>query len=400
MSASKARIPSTARRRCCSCLPLFLWLACPAVTVAQFNLDYATGKALFEKNWVPAPASTGASDGLGPFYDARSCAQCHPDGGRGDRERSLTLHIDDPVYGGRLQRYAVPGFSPEAAITIERAQDGRPIPVIDNLRYGPLADSALSLRLAPSLRGVGLLAGIADAEIAANADPDDRDGDGVSGRVNRVVDLAGKPTVGRFGWKAEKASLADQTAVALSLDLGLGSPALPAPAGDCTPAQADCLARPQGGGGVPGDEEVGEEALALLLTYVRALNRPAGIHSDRDQEARGAALFRDTGCGDCHLPQIQGAGRVLYPYTDLLLHDMGPGLADDLREGGATGPEWRTAPLWGLGQVEGGFLHDGRADTVQEAIDWHDGEAAGARDKYRALEKSARDDVIAFLFSL
>lgn len=405
MSASRGRTVLITRKRCFNALLLAF---CLPAAAADNPLDRLAGKALFEKLWVPAPASTGASDGLGPYYNARSCAQCHPGGGKGERDVSLVFHIDDPVYGSQLQKFALPGLQPEARVDMAVAavdQDTgliAPAYEVTRLSQGELANGALSPRMAPALQGLGLLEAIPDAVIAARADPADSDGDGISGRVNPVTEAAGNAAVGRFGWKASRASLRDQVARALSQDLGLGNPLYPSPHGDCTAAQAQCLAAPGGNSPQHDNLEAGTTVLDLLLMYVRSLQAPLRLDSpDPARAARGEAAFTIAGCPACHLPAIAWGDTVVTAYTDLLLHDMGPGLADGLGEGVALGGEWRTAPLWGLGRVLGEYLHDGRATTLDDAIRWHDGEAAVARRHFfQTLDETQRRDLIVFLNSL
>lgn len=367
--------------------------AFPCLTIAQSSLDFITGKALFEKNWVPAPASTQASDGLGPYYNARSCNQCHPEGGSGSRQQSLVLHLNDPVYGQQLQKYAVPGLAVEAIVEFtldEKSSDYS----IKSLHSGPMHTMATSPRLASSLHGLGLLEAVPESGIAALADEHDVNGDGISGRINRV-----NGTVGRFGWKASRASLDAQVARALSLDLGLGNPLHPSAYGDCTSHQLDCLARPHGNSSHHDNLEANTTVLDLILAFVRGLPAP-GQSIPKVQSSQGRELFNAAGCAACHVPALQAGDIIFYPYTDLLLHDMGPGLADSLVEGSALGNEWRTAPLWGLGQKTTEYLHDGRAQTLDEAIRWHDGEAGRARKNYEMLSSDERNDLFAFLIGL
>jgi CxxC motif-containing protein (DUF1111 family) len=383
-----------------TCLPLF------AADSLIPSLDFITGKALFEKNWVSSFSSTTASDGLGPFYNARSCNQCHPDGGRGGREQSLVLHVNDPVYGQQLQKFAITGLQREAEVSLVFAYvnyDGKPsAPTIElkNLSRGAMANEALSARIAPSLQGLGLLARIPDDLILAMADEADSNGDGVSGRVNMISDNTGATSIGRFGWKAGQVSLRDQLARALSLDLGLGNPVFPSAAGDCTAAQTECLNAPHGNSSHHDNLETNNQVLDLLLSYVSGLPAPSKASLGGSQEAAGATLFRQSGCAACHVPFLESGDLRLTAYTDLLLHDMGPGLADDLSEGSALGSEWRTPPLWGLGSLQGQLLHDGRAATIEEAVWWHDGEGAAARDHYGNLSQQQRNDLNAFLNGL
>ena len=378
-------------------------------THARFgSLDFATGKALFKKNWVPAPASTSASDGLGPLYNARSCNQCHPDGGRGSREASLVFHINDPVYGQQLQRYAVAGLPREAVLNQTERYAGQNSELsyaeikITELSYGPMVNNAVSARLAPALFGLGMLEKIADKDLLALADEADSNGDGISGRLNIIVNEQGDSHIGRFGWKASQMSLDDQLGRALGLDLGLGNPRYSSAVGDCTPAQQACLDAPNGNSLHHDDLEVNQLVLDLLLIYVRELPQPAVLHSASDSSPAqaGKNLFQKTGCAACHVPDIAVEDVTIHPYSDLLLHDMGMGLADTLNEVDVAGYEWRTSPLWGLGKNDGELLHDGRASSVHQAILWHGGEAAAARDNYLGLQASERNDLILFLNGL
>ena len=378
-------------------------------THARFgSLDFATGKALFKKNWLPAPASTSASDGLGPLYNARSCNQCHPDGGRGSREASLVFHINDPVYGQQIQRFAGAGLPREAVPNQTELYAGQNSELsysevkITELSYGPMVNDAVSARLAPALFGLGMLERIADKDILALADEADSNDDGISGRVNIIVNEQGDSRIGRFGWKASQVSLHDQLGRALSLDLGLGNPLFPSAVGDCTPAQQVCLDAPNGNSLHHDDLETNQLVLDLLLIYVRELAQPAGLNSASDSSPAeaGKNLFEKTGCATCHVPDMSVEGVTIHPYSDFLLHDMGMGLADALSEGDVAGHEWRTSPLWGLGKLDSEFLHDGRASSLHQAILWHGGEAAAARENYLGLQASERNDLILFLNGL
>jgi len=427
--------------------------------------DFAVGNGLFRRTWVTAPSSTKSADGLGPLYNARACQRCHLKDGRGhppagpedsavsmflrlsippqdaaDEDR-LAAHevsvIAEPTYGGQLQDMAIPGHAPEGRMAIDYEE----IPVelgggevvhlrkptygVADLGYGPMhPDVMLSPRVAPQMIGMGLLEAIAEDDILAGADPDDADGDGISGRANRVWSpVDGEARLGRFGWKAGQASLAAQSAGALAGDIGVSSPLAPDPWGDCTESQTLCRAGPHGlevaygtGGenGTDGNLEASAEVMDLILFYARNLAMPARRDVDDPEVLRGKALFYGAGCISCHRPKFATrgdyevpalAGQLIWPYTDLLLHDMGDGLADDRPEGEASGREWRTAPLWGIGLTEtvNGhtfFLHDGRARNLTEAILWHDGEARAARDAFAAMSKDDRDALVAFLGSL
>jgi CxxC motif-containing protein (DUF1111 family) len=395
-------------------------LAAIAAAAAPANagdgLAVAVGKALFDRDWVAAPASTRATDGLGPLHNARSCAACHRGGGgaslsldgRGAPiQPGLVLRLPDgSAYGRQLQTGAVHGQAAEGRVRAGYEDvpvaigDGstivlrRPSHAIEEAAYGP-PPARLSPRLAPSLRGVGLLAAVPRAAVAALADPDDRDGDGVRGR----------PGAGRFGLRAEQPGLREQVAEALLLDLGLSTSLRPSPAGDCTAAQTGCRALPHGDRERTPGVEIADEILDSLVAYLAALPPPKqGLRSDA-----GARLFASLGCAACHAPSLpmelaDGRRASIAPYTDLLLHDLGPDLADEGAEGDPATRLWRTAPLWGLGAAlaaeETALLHDGRARDAQEAILWHGGEAEAARDRFRALGADDRAELAAFLSGL
>ncbi len=386
-------------------------------------LDAAAGQALFERHWIPAPASTAASDGLGPLYNARACITCHPGGGRGVDLQALTLRSNDPVYGRQLQPLALASLKPELSYTLSYTptsielptprRGGPPRPPVSGvapqsptsqslerlqvkftaLRYGPL-QSPWSARLAPSLSGVGLLQQVAAPVLQALADPDDRDGDGISGRVSQVPAADGTLVAGRFGWKAELPDLLTQTASAFSLDLGLGSPLYPAAHGDCSEFQLDCLQQVPGTATGPAATEVDTELLQLVLAYLESLPPPVSR-----VEPAGLALFERNGCARCHVPSLPGAAGPVSAFSDLLLHDMGQGLADAFTPESAGAREWRTAPLWGLGSA-GRLMHDGRAATIEAAILWHGGEAEVARDRFRALPPGEKRQLLDFLKGL
>ena len=358
------------------------------------GLDRAVGKALFERLWVPAPASTGATDGLGPFHDARSCAACHP--GKAGAARlhveadgslaglGLTLRLaDDPVYGRQLQRQAVPTLPAEASWGLLIGGTSRI--VVDQLAFGDLTAPA-SARTAPDLRGLASLEQVPEAVILARADPDDADGDGISGRANHDPQTG---RLGRFGHKAVEPDLAAQTETAFLLDLGLATPGRPSPAGDCTPEQAACLAAPQGAD--PGTAELPAGVVNSVVAYLRALPPLA-----KAPEGAGRHLFAAAGCASCHALELAAVPAG----TDLLLHDLGPGLADGVAEGTAYGAEWRTAPLAGIGRrLATGvrLLHDGRAGDIGAAVGWHGGEAAAARTRFEGLRPDEQEALVAWL---
>jgi CxxC motif-containing protein (DUF1111 family) len=418
-------------------------LPAPSLTNAERQL-FEMGDSLFTKNWVSAPSSTTGRDGLGPMFNARACSGCHLRDGRGvpidhlsgDQAApriGLLMRLSvpgaaadeapypDPVYGGQLQDFALDGVPAEGRIEATYTDvrgtfaDGTaytlrsPTYRIVDLAYGPLSPDVLtSPRLAPQVIGMGLLEAVPADAIEAAADPDDADGDGISGRVNLVRDLdTGQTVLGRFGWKAGQPSVDMQSRAAFSGDLGLTSSAIDAD--DCTTEQAACVDAVNGG-----DPEVTDQQMAAITFYGRVLSVPEMRDPGGDDVVAGSAAFADLGCASCHSPTlVTGESPIanldhqtIHPYTDLLLHDMGDGLGDGRPEFGASGTEWRTPPLWGLGlidEVSGGerfLLHDGRARTIDEAILWHGGEAAAAADAYRRASAETRRSVDAFLESL
>ncbi|MDZ5699799.1 di-heme oxidoredictase family protein [Chelativorans sp. M5D2P16] len=415
---------------------------------------FLLGNGLFRKEWVSAPSSTQASDGLGPLFNARACQSCHIKDGRGhapasrkDAAVSLLVRLSvpptekqeeairdgrlsvvpEPVYGGQLQDFAVAGLPAEGRVRIDYAEvpvrlgDGeivrlrRPKLSIDNPGFGPLhPDVMLSARVAPPMIGLGLLEAIDRGDILVREDPQDADGDGISGRARWVRDKAGEWHLGRFGWKGNAMSVEQQTADAFFGDMGLSTPLVPDHWGECTKAEGACRELPHGAQPHLGAEEVPAELLDLVVFYSQNLAVPARRDVDDPSVLAGKQVFYEAGCTNCHTPKFVTrrdaavpalAFQLIWPYTDLLLHDMGEGLADHRPEGTATGYEWRTPPLWGIGLAktvhgEATFLHDGRARTLLEAILWHGGEAKAARDRVVEMDKADRDNLIRFLESL
>jgi CxxC motif-containing protein (DUF1111 family) len=415
---------------------------------------FKLGNGLFRKVWVSAPSSTQASDGLGPLFNARACQSCHLKDGRGhppeeaadatsmflrlaregdtDEEEAaradgIKLNFPDPIYGAQLQDLAVPGLAGEGRMNIRYEEvpvalgDGtsvslrKPAYTVSDLAYGPLDPrTTLSPRVTPQMIGLGLVEQIHPADLLSKADPDDRDGDGISGRINRVHDAIAKVTIGRFGWKAQTPSVRQQTADAFAGDIGISTPEVPRPYGDCTGAEEKCLAMPTGVQPRLGDQEAPPPVMDLVTFYSQNLAVPARRDIARADVLAGKKIFYDTGCATCHTPKFvtrrdapnkAQAFQLIWPYSDFLLHDMGDGLADGQAVGDATGSEWRTPPLWGIGLTKRVschtfFLHDGRARDLPEAILWHGGEAQTARNGFAALPAKDRDDLITFLESL
>lgn len=381
-----------------------------ALAAAADRLDAQIGERLFRRAWVPGVSSTTAADGLGPRYNARSCLACHQGLARVDArasdalDRGLAVKLGDregapdPRYGRQLQTIAVPGVAPEPAPEVR----WRPRPGPDGRRLeAPVlsvegAAVPAGLRAAPALAAMGAVEAVPEAAILARADPDDRDGDGIRGRPHRLPD----GRVGRFGWKATSADLHDQVSRAFSVDMGLSTRAFPAAAGDCTASDASCLAAPSGASvrGVEMDEAIVTRIAAYLTSLAPAVAQRGGGGAPKADSA-GARLFAATGCAACHVADPGGTGRPIH--SDLLLHDLGPGLDDGVAEGDARSSEWRTAPLVGLGRAErAGLLHDGRARSIEEAAMWHDGEARRARAAFAALPSGERARLVAYLRQL
>ncbi|MEO0973855.1 MAG: di-heme oxidoredictase family protein [Pseudomonadota bacterium] len=373
------------------------------------------GKLVFVRTWEAAGSGTshGGHTGLGPLYNATSCADCHYRDGRGARDGGPTPLIyglrDVPSvpasWGQQLQTFGA-GVSPEGAVSIEYREhevhlgDGTSH-TLRQPRYALVGRDdadALAPRTAPTLIGLGLLEAIAAADIVAAADPHDRDADGISGRVSWLPGTDSlAPVVGRFGWKATQRDLPEQIAKALAEDMGIDS---------------------RRWVGTRGPTEITDQDFDRLVEYVRVLAPPAPRRDD-PLYTSGKAAFNALGCADCHraewtLPQTVKAhapwlppgvgGENIAPYTDLLLHDLGPALADGDGQDERS-REWRTPPLWGLGlmsAVNGNLrlLHDGRAHSFEEAILWHGGEAREARAGFQALQAEQRRALLAFLESI
>lgn len=416
---------------------------------------FKLGNALFQKLWVSSPSSTQASDGLGPLYNARSCQSCHIKDGRGHppegtgdatsmflrlaraaktpaEEAALKsfgeMSLPDPVYGRQLQDLAVPGLKAEGRMTITYTEEPvtlaggeivtlrRPAYTVTDLAYGDLdTTTTLSPRVTQPMLGLGLIQAIHPADILGLADPDDADGDGISGKAAVAIDpTTGKETLGRFGWKAQSASVRQQSADAFAFDIGISTPEVPLHQGDCMPTQTACLERPDGVQKRLGDAEAPPPIMDLVTFYAENLAVPARRKASFAETLKGKRVFYESGCTGCHQPKFvtrrdvgnkAHAFQLIWPYSDFLLHDMGEGLADGQPVGVASGQEWRTPPLWGIGltkTVNGHtfFLHDGRARNLTEAILWHGGEAQAARDRFAALEKQDRDALLTFLESL
>lgn len=414
-------------------------LPAPGLSAKELR-DFNFGNRLFNTNWVAAPASVAAFDGLGPTFNRVSCSGCHVRDGRGrppiDGEKellSMLLRLSvpgrdthggpkpHPAYGDQLNDRALPGVPAEARVEIRyreiagRFNDGTPYSLrapeyrLHDPAFGEFGDDLMiSPRTAPHMLGMGLLEAVAEADLIARADPDDTNGDGISGRPNRVFNpVTQREELGRFGWKANVASLLQQSAGAANGDIGLTSRWFAEQ--NCPPVQSACAQAASGG-----EPELGDAYLAKLVFYLRTLAVPAQRSGDDAQLKLGESVFERARCSACHAPQLRTAdnaepallaAQTFAPYTDLLLHDMGEGLADHRPDFAANGREWRTAPLWGLGLVpevngHSHYLHDGRARGLAEAILWHGGEAEGAQRAFRAASREERAALIAFLQTL
>ena len=430
---------------------------------------FAIGNSFFKRNWVEAPASTTARDGLGPHFIARSCAGCHVLDGRGappDYRRTLgpepeptvallmrlsvpgtpEAHagvVPEPIYGDQFNNAAIQGVRPEGRVEIRtRAVRGRfadgtrytlqqPLYRLTGLGYGPMASNVLmSPRIAPQIAGIGLLEAIPETEIERNARDQAQRPDAIKGQPNRVWDaFAQREMLGRFGWKANVATIAHQTAGAFNGDIGITSSTFWREG--CTAAQADCQAAPHGGGKRLGRDglipaaqasaevpEIDDETLSHTIFYQATLAPAARRNISNLQVLRGQALFHRADCAACHRPSyVTGEApfprlssprvqnQTIWPYTDLLLHDMGEALADGRPDFQASGRQWKTPPLWGVGLIRDvnghqRLLHDGRANGVLEAILWHGGEAEASKQQVLRLSPKDREALVKFVESL
>ncbi len=391
------------------------------------------GDVAFGSIFVTAPAQI--NSGLGPIFNQNSCESCHGKNGRSAFPENLAADpggllfrvslpgsgthgepVALPGFGGQLQTKAVWGTAPEVKVDvvwqeeIRQFVDGktaslrRPTFSFSNSYIPFPAGAMVSPRLAPPVFGLGLLENIPAKNLLAAADPNDADGDGISGKANQVWDvLKNEMAVGRFGWKAGQPNVLQQSAAAYLNDMGITNPIFKNEHSAGQP-QNDTLAD---------DPEIDLPTLELAAFYSQSLGVPAPRDLENVDVAAGKILFEKTGCAKCHTPKQQTEAaefsflenQTFYPYTDLLLHDMGENLADHRPEFLADGKEWRTPPLWGIGKgklVNGhtDFLHDGRARNLSEAILWHGGEADAARSNFEKLSEKKRGQLIRFLEAL
>lgn len=396
---------------------------------AERRRDFTLGSRLFAIAWAPFPNPVKIFDGLGPTFNSDSCAGCHALNGRGrppdvpgGTMGSMLVRLSGedgaphPDYGDQLNDRAIAGGIPEGRAIIEYDEVGgtygdgtpytllRPRLAFADLAFGPLDGALTSPRVAPAVIGLGLIEAVPEATLMGLEDPDDKDGDGISGRINR---LDAARAIGRFGWKANVADLRRQTAAAAIGDMGLTTSLFPHQ--NCPPAQAACREAESEEG-----LEISDAFLDRIVTAMRTVAVPAQRNPKNPEVIAGFEAFRRFGCDACHIPTLMTDGttplpelrnQTFHPFTDLLLHDMGEGLADGRPDHDASGSEWRTPPLWGLGLVptvngHARLLHDGRARGFAEAILWHGGEAESAREAFRNAAEAERDALVAFLSSL
>lgn len=392
---------------------------------------FDSGRSFFRQNWVVAGDAAEGRDGLGPIMNATSCAACHFNDGRsappnaGEPFVALLLRLSvegdgphggpkpHPIYGDQIQNSAILGVKPEATPKLTFSSvtgtfdDGstyalqKPSISIENANYGETGPVSISPRTAPPVIGMGLLELIPESVILAMADSSDSNHDGIKGRPNYVWNESTRSTtIGRFGWKANQPSVLQQVSAAFSGDIGITSPMFPSENYSETEANLGLAQFPTGGN---------PEATALVIDRVTAYTKSLAVPARRDikntEVIRGKQLFTQLNCAGCHRPEVPTPIGTIRPFTDLLLHDMGPDLADNRSDFDASGSEWRTPPLWGIGltqKVNGHtrFLHDGRARNLEEAVLWHGGEAERSQLNYKKLSQSDRKALIAFLSSL
>ena len=406
------------------------------------SLDNAIGKAIFDRFWVSSPSSTQATDGLGPLFNARSCAECHIRTGRGtitvenidENDNPIRMHASalvrigllngkaHPIYGNQLQPRGIIGFDGEVKIKIkwlykyETYSDGTkvklryPKVIFSDWKYGNPGVFGYSVRVAPSVRGLNFINKVSESEILKYADPDDKNNDGISGRVAWRADIVtGQRKVGKYGWKSEMATLYGQSASAFFGDIGLSTVNMREGYGDCTEKQTKCRNAPDGNSPQHEDVEVGDKLLKPLVTYLK--NQRLRVVKITEENIEGYNLFNQVGCASCHLPKfVKNDETKTVLYSDLLVHDMGEGLASNLPVnsglgGDVSGAEWRTPPLWGISRsIQTGlkpvYLHDGRAENIEQAILWHGGEAEDVIKRFKQLPKKLRQKLISFVEGL
>ena len=399
---------------------------------ARDQLVHEIGDKAFEQTFVAAGSNV--FGGLGPVFNNVSCISCHHNDGKGtptagQSTSSLLFRISlpgqdvhgaplpAPGFGLQLQDQALFGIQPEVSMQINYTDvpvqypDGsittlrNPQYIVKN-PYIPLpAVYELSARMAPPVFGVGLLENIPEQTILSFVDAGDKNGDGITGKANYIFDsTTNKNILGRFGFKANASTVIFQVATAYQQDMGVTSYVQP---------------KESSGGQLQDDKKVDDPELQdsivnAVAFYVRSLAVPARRNVTDPDNKKGEQLFKQINCSGCHRPTVQTGTDInfpqlsnqrIHPYTDMLVHDMGAGIADNRADYLASGSEWRTTPLWGIGLFEKTngipfYLHDGRARTLEEAILWHDGEAKKSKEQFMSLQKSERDQLIKFLKSL
>lgn len=415
--------------------------ALPVPTLSsQDELLFFVGNSFFNQNWVQAPSSTTARDGLGPYFNAKSCSGCHFKDGRGQPPASIGQlsegfllrlsvpgtdknggPVGDKNYGLQFQDHAIDGLLAEGIFQLQWEEisgnypDGttyhlrKPIIIFDKLNYGEMSsDILISPRVAPQMIGLGLLEAIDEKTILALVDEQDNNHDGISGRANYVWNhITQQQQIGRFGWKANEPTILQQISGAFNGDIGIRTQYFKDQ--HILPTQKKAATFPNGG-----ETEIDNDDLEKLHLYSATLAVPARRDITDKNVIAGKNIFMALNCNACHVDKmVTGthpkfnvlSNQTIQPFTDLLLHDMGPGLADNRPDFLASGTEWRTPPLWGIGLFKTVnkhtfYLHDGRARNLEEAILWHEGEAANAKNGFMQLKESERKQLLQFLQSL
>lgn len=401
----------------------------PKLTFSE-KTKFFVGQSFFDQSWIVAPSSTVARDGLGPFFNARSCASCHFKDGRGKPPKEgellesilLRVSIKDKdnnfipshIYGDQIQGFGINNLKGEADINVEYEDiqgsypDGekytlrKPIYKITKLNYGDEGELFISPRVSPQMSGMGLLEGISEIDIVSHSDPDDKDNNGISGKPNYVWDVEkNKLSLGRFGWKSNQPNIKQQVAGAFSGDMGITTSMFPKEGYSTTQATYFKDKNIISGG----DPEISDKNLDSVVLYSKNLAVPVRRNVDNNEVIEGERIFKQLNCNLCHRTDLKSNNQIIHPYTDLLLHDMGKDLSDNRPDFLASGDEWRTPPLWGIGLFKTvnnhtNYLHDGRANNLTEAVLWHGGEAEKTKNNFKSLSKSQRNALIKFLESL
>ncbi|WDU47743.1 thiol oxidoreductase [Taylorella equigenitalis] len=404
--------------------------------------SFTEGRSFFHIPWVAAPSSTTARDGLGPLFSSNTCASCHISSKPKDplitdkfvnslyavklsqfkehlKRRAEQITIPDPVYGHQLSSKSISSVPLEGRVslakriykTLESGSSSISLYnweiVTHHLGYGPISeDTGVSIRITPTLIGIGYVESLDGEYIEQIAKEQKANNPSMAGRVNRVFNpLTKNMEVGKFGWKASQASVVTQTGDAALNDMGLTNAV--SNQESCTKFQVECLNAPRGRRlkyemHLP-DYDLPTHRLESIAFYVKKIPLPPKKDL-KEEPIRGREIFDGLQCSFCHKPELKTAqGEVFKPFSDYLLHDMGDGLNDRRPEFEATISEWRTAPLWRnylKAELGLGYLHDGRAQTLEEAIGWHGGQASASRDAFLKLSKEDREALLIFLNSL